>query len=128
MGFKANVATGGDRHQRHLQIAPAPGDRTIIVIFLRREFNVERLRLWSNVFDPVSSAHDWSPQDCADALSRIALGNWCSSRLQYCGIHLKRVSSENTYAYSQWRKSCGQIRIGAGQVDLSQLILIIVSM
>jgi hypothetical protein len=33
------------------------------------------LRLWSNVFDPVSSAHDWFPQDCADALSRIALGN-----------------------------------------------------
>jgi hypothetical protein len=26
MRFKANVAAGGDRHQRHLQIATAPGD------------------------------------------------------------------------------------------------------
>ena len=26
MRFKANVAADGDRHQRHLQIAPAPGD------------------------------------------------------------------------------------------------------
>ena len=51
MCFKANVLIDGDRHQRHLQIAPAPGDGTIISVFLRRVFNVERLRLWANVID-----------------------------------------------------------------------------
>src|ERR1017187_2074827 len=57
MRFKANVAADGDRHQRHLQIAPAPGDGTIICVFLRRVFNVERLRLWANVIDRHFSLH-----------------------------------------------------------------------
>src|SRR5450631_3571336 len=57
MRFKANVAADGDRHQRHLQIAPAPGDGSIICVFLRRVFNVERLRLWANVIDRHFSLH-----------------------------------------------------------------------
>jgi len=36
MRFKANVTASGNRHQRHLQIAPAPGDRTVICVFLCR--------------------------------------------------------------------------------------------
>src|SRR5665811_438743 len=33
MYFKANVLIDGDRHQRHLQIATAPGDGTITVSY-----------------------------------------------------------------------------------------------
>jgi hypothetical protein len=59
MRLKSNVAANGDRHQRHLQVAAAPADRTVTYIFLRRPFNVERLRLWPDVFDPVNwAAHD----------------------------------------------------------------------
>src|SRR5450631_4348765 len=57
MRFKANVLADGDRHQRHLQIAPAPSDGTIFCVFLRRVFNVERLRLWANVIDRHFSLH-----------------------------------------------------------------------
>src|SRR5450755_1808191 len=57
MCFKANVLADGDRHQCHLQIAPAPCDGTIICVFLRRVFNVERLRLWANVIDRHFSLH-----------------------------------------------------------------------
>src|ERR1019366_796902 len=35
----------------------APGDGTIICVFLRRVFNVERLRLWANVIDRHFSLH-----------------------------------------------------------------------
>src|SRR5450755_1878518 len=57
MCFKANIPTDGDRHQRHLQIAPAPSDGAIISVFLRRVFNIERLRLWANVLDRHFSLH-----------------------------------------------------------------------
>src|SRR5664279_2474757 len=68
MRLKANVAADGNRHQRHLQIAPAPSDCTIVEIVLRRAFKVERLRLWTNVFDRVySNVHNLSPSDCGDA-------------------------------------------------------------
>src|SRR5664279_751156 len=57
MCFKANIPADGDRHQRHLQIAPAPSDGAIICVFLRRVFNVERLWLWANVLDRHFSLH-----------------------------------------------------------------------
>ncbi len=51
MCFKANLPADGNRHQRDLQIAPAPGDETIVFVFLGRVFDVERLRLRANVID-----------------------------------------------------------------------------
>src|SRR5450755_3350264 len=85
MCFKANVLADGDRHQRQLQIAPAPGDGTIICVFLRRVFNVERLRLWANIIDRHLSLHSGPStitrefRSRATGASRTACG-WCRSR------------------------------------------------
>jgi hypothetical protein len=71
MGLKANSTADRDRHQRQLQIAPTPGDRAIISVTLRRALNIERLRLWPNVFDPASTAaHDRFPSDYGQRVVR----------------------------------------------------------
>lgn len=50
MRFEAKVFPDGDRHQRHLQVAPAPSHGAIVRVLLRRLFD-ERLRRRANVID-----------------------------------------------------------------------------
>ena len=57
-------------------------------VFLCRVFNVERLRLGPNVFDPVSGAyHNLSPQVSGDALLHGRAKVFVHGEFQSCVLH-----------------------------------------